>query len=298
MTPRRGAVIDIGSNSVKLLVADVAGSKVSPVFEAHETTRLSENLHSTSLLSSDAVDRTLRAVKKFYQLAQHHGAIKIQGYGTHALRESDNSQKILKFITQETGLSLKILSTQQEAQFIFQGVITDPFVLGDSLFIIDLGGGSAELIAGQGSTIQAQDSFKIGCVLLREKFISDYPISKEQRLALENFTEKQVMSFLKIYYNPLRQIILTGGIIFCLTQNLPFLQKNLFSISALAKRVNEIAQLSLPQIRKDPFLPSDRADLLPVGGIILLKILSLAIVETFSTSKRNLRYGLISGIFH
>lgn len=286
------AIIDIGSNSVKLLVAQVDKLSITSIFETSETTRLSEKLNSHSLLSAASINHTLEVIKKFYILAQKHGATLIRAYGTQALRECKNAPALLDPVFRETNLAIKILSEKQEAQFIFQGVTTDPFLPIGPLLVIDLGGGSAEFIVGHGQTIQAQASFRIGCLPMKEKWITQYPILKTERHALETDIAREVALFFKnSVLSP--NIVLTGGTVFSLAKVLEPFEKNRFSTASLVEKVNMLTCLSLDALRTDHTLPLDRIDLLPVGGIILTKILSISSAKTFFVSKRNLRYGLI-----
>lgn len=286
------AVIDIGSNSIKLLVAKEDINCITPVFETAETTRLSEKLNSHGQLSAVSIHRTLEVVKKFYDLAQNYGATNIRAYGTQALRECQNPQDLLEPVFQETGLTIKILSEEQEAQFIFRGVTTDPLLPAGPLLTVDLGGGSAEFIMGHGSTIQAQASFRMGCLPMKEKWITQYPISPKEQSALATAITDTVTPF---FGNVIQTVplVLTGGTIFSLTQILEPLQKNQFSTASFVEKVNQLTSLSLDELKSDPTLPADRIDLLPVGGLILTTLLSLLSAKTFFVSKRNLRYGLI-----
>lgn len=292
---QRRAVIDIGSNSVKLLVADVKGNKIQPIFESAHTTRLGEGLSHHSQLSPQAVKRTFAAIKKLYEKAQKHGATTIRAFGTSALRSCDNPQVLLMLLERKLQLPVQILSEDQEARYIFQGVLSDSQIPHDyPSLVMDLGGGSAEFILGEKNKIHHQTSLKIGCVRMKEKFFPRYPINFSFRKSFESFLENQFSkhSFLQ---KP-KSLIITGGTISCL---LPWLNtltstsERRFEKKLLSKLTDELLVLNLSSLLSHPFLPRDRADLMPAGCFTLNKFISLVGIKYFYISLSNLRYGLI-----
>ncbi|MEZ5405558.1 MAG: hypothetical protein R3F23_05080 [Verrucomicrobiia bacterium] len=297
--PQCRAVIDIGSNSVKLLVAEVRKSHIQPHFESSITTRLAEGLSHQSRLSPEAIQRTFQAIKKFYKKAKNLDVQDIRAFGTSALRSCKNPQALLDLLEKKLQLPTRILSGHEEAALIFQGVLSDPLIPQASpLLVMDLGGGSVEFISNQNTTKNkqlTQASLDIGCVRIKEKFFTHYPISPSSRNNLETFLGAQLShhSFLQQSHT----VILTGGAITCL---LPWLnasssQKSQLHFSTiLLKQLTEtLLALTLPDLLSHPFLPQDRADLMPAGCLIFSQTLDFMKTDSFFISKRNLRYGLV-----
>ena len=174
------AVIDVGTNSVKLLVAEVAGHSVIPIFEESEQTRLGRGFYETHRLQADAIQDTARAVGQFAEVARASQASSLRVIATSAARDALNQSELLDAIRQAAGLEVEIISGEQEADLVYQGVRSDPKLAGERLMILDVGGGSAEFIIGENKHPQFAQSFSLGSVRLLELLPpSDPPTAEE-----------------------------------------------------------------------------------------------------------------------
>ena len=122
----RRAVIDVGTNSVKLLVADVAGREVSPLREESKQTRLGRGFFETHRLQPEPLGRTALAVARFADQARSMKAESIRVIATSAAREASNAGELIAAIGSASGLAVEIISGEQEADWAFAGVLTDP----------------------------------------------------------------------------------------------------------------------------------------------------------------------------
>ncbi|MGZ4963388.1 MAG: Ppx/GppA phosphatase family protein, partial [Limisphaerales bacterium] len=138
----RRAVIDIGTNSVKLLVGDVKDGFIAPVSEGSKQTRLGAGLYRHHRLQPEAIANTAKAVANYSIEARQQGAQSILVIATSATRDAQNSQELLDAIKEAAQLRVRILSGDEEAEWVFGGVMTDSKLSAESLFIIDVGGGS------------------------------------------------------------------------------------------------------------------------------------------------------------
>lgn len=158
MENNKQAVIDIGSNSVRLLVANCAGENISPVYKAISTTRLSEGLAVSGELSDNAIKRTVNAVYDFNIKAIELGAKSVWCFATAAVRNADNAEKFIDLVRTRVLLEIDVLSKKREAQMGFIGVG------GDGMRgILDIGGGSTEIAVGDGEKI-SRCSMNLGAV--------------------------------------------------------------------------------------------------------------------------------------
>jgi len=148
----RRAVIDVGTNSVKLLVADVGGA-LRPVLKLSLQTRLGQGAFRTQHLRPEAIARTVDAVAGFAAEAVALGSASIRVLATSAAREAANGQEVVEEIESVTGLRVTVLSGEQEADCVFQGVTSDPVIGGQPVLIVDVGGGSTEWVVGEGGFI-------------------------------------------------------------------------------------------------------------------------------------------------
>jgi exopolyphosphatase/pppGpp-phosphohydrolase len=168
MEPVRRAVIDVGTNSVKLLVADVAGREIRPVREQSQQTRLGHGFYKTHRLKPDAITATATAVAGFAALAREAQAASIRVLATSAAREAVNRDELTTAIEQAAGLKVEAISGEQEAELGFQGVTTDPQLAQAPLLLMDVGGGSTQFIFGRGGRTHFRHSFPLGSVRLLE----------------------------------------------------------------------------------------------------------------------------------
>jgi exopolyphosphatase/guanosine-5'-triphosphate,3'-diphosphate pyrophosphatase len=167
--PIRRAVIDVGTNSTKLLVGDVAAGQVAPVLETSIQTRLGEGFYEAHQLQSEPMARTAAAISELAAKARQLEAESIRVFATSAAREANNPQGLVKAVLDATGLKLEIISGAQEADWAFRGVTGDPELAARPVLILDLGGGSAEFILGAGSIQHFRHSFPLGTVRLLQK---------------------------------------------------------------------------------------------------------------------------------
>src|ERR1017187_2308535 len=148
MEPIRRAAIDVGTNSVSLLVADVAGYEIEPVCEQSKQTRLGHGFYETHRLQPEAIAATAAAVAGFAALARECQSVSIRVIATSAAREAVNREELTAAIEQAAGVKVEVISGDQEAELGFQGVTTDPQLAQAPLLLMDVGGGSAQFIVG------------------------------------------------------------------------------------------------------------------------------------------------------
>ena len=196
MEPLRRAVIDVGTNSIKLLVADVAGRDVQPVHEESRQTRLGRGFYETQQLQPDAIARTAEAVAEFAKTAREHKAASIRVIATSAARDAVNADELTSTIQRASGLKVEIISGDREAGWAFQGVTTDMAFANAPLLLLDVGGGSTQFILGQGERTHFAHSFPLGAVRLLEKFPHSDPPTRGEfttcRDWLKNFLQTEV----------------------------------------------------------------------------------------------------------
>jgi exopolyphosphatase / guanosine-5'-triphosphate,3'-diphosphate pyrophosphatase len=172
----RRAVIDIGTNSVKLLVGDVKDGFITPAWEDSKQTRLGAGLYTEHCLQPHAIANTAEAVGNYATEAKQRGAQSVLVIATSATRDARNATELLNAIKQSANLPVRILSGDEEAEWVFGGVMTDSRLASESVFIIDVGGGSSEIILGDSGHKSFSGSFNIGAVRLLEQLkLSDPP---------------------------------------------------------------------------------------------------------------------------
>lgn len=196
MSVARRAVVDVGTNSVKLLVADVSGRDIQPVCEESKQTRLGQGFYETHRLLPASIANTAVAVGVFVEQARNLNAASIRVIATSAARDALNADELITAIERIPGVRLEIISGEQEADWAFQGVTTDPALANIPLLILDIGGGSTEFILGEGAQKHFCQSFRLGTVRLLETIPhSDPPFAEElaeTRRWLRDFIEDKI----------------------------------------------------------------------------------------------------------
>jgi len=214
----RRAVIDVGTNSIKLLVADVGGRDVQPVHEESRQTRLGKGFYETRQLQPDAIARTAEAVAEFAKTARENKAASIRIIATSAVRDAMNSGDLTSAIERAAGLKVEIISGEREAELAFQGVTTDVELAKTPLLLLDVGGGSTQFILGRGEHKHFAHSFPLGTVRLMEKFPHSDPPTRGEFTAcrdwINNFLKSEVRPKLEpaLHHETAEiQLVGTGG---------------------------------------------------------------------------------------
>jgi exopolyphosphatase / guanosine-5'-triphosphate,3'-diphosphate pyrophosphatase len=283
MQPTRRAVIDVGTNSVKLLVAEVAGQVVNPVWEEGNQTRLGEGFYRAHLLQPLAVRRTAAAVREFTAKARAQGARTIRLIATSAARDARNPADLAQAVQEQSGLRLEIISGEQEAEWAYLGVTTDPAFAGRRLLIMEVGGGSTQFILGQGGYRAFQKSFPVGAVRLLERFLpSDPPLPSELKNCrdwLQTFMTEQAKPSFDAMAEPGLAgtwLVGTGGTAAILARmeigldsyDRERIEAVRLGPGAFTRWVLRLWSASLAERKRIPGLPPPRADVILTGAAI------------------------------
>jgi exopolyphosphatase/pppGpp-phosphohydrolase len=145
------AAVDIGSNSVRLKISRLSGRRLLEIHEDRQVTRLGDSVFRNGFLSPDAIDETVKALRRFHRAIQHEGADTVRVVATSALRDARNSRAFLEWVRSATGWRVEIISGLEEARLIHLGLVSSLRVSAATTLMVDLGGGSCELtISGKG----------------------------------------------------------------------------------------------------------------------------------------------------
>ncbi len=136
------AAVDIGSNSVRLKIARLAGRRLRAIHEDREVTRLGESVFSTGFLSPDAMASTIKVLRRFHRACQRLGTDSVRVVATSALRDARNSRAFLEWVRSATGWTVDIISGLEEARLIHLGLVSSMKIGTAPALMIDLGGGS------------------------------------------------------------------------------------------------------------------------------------------------------------
>lgn len=310
MERKRRAVIDVGTNSVKLLVADVVGHEVIPLHEESKQTRLGKGFYETHLLQPEPIARTAEAVWEFTEVARDRQADSVKVIATSAARDAKNAADLTGAIHRACGLPTAIISGEQEADWAFQGVATDVELAKHSLLLLDVGGGSTEFILGRGQKKHFARSFPLGTVRLMERFPpSDPPSAKELaacRAWLKDFIITEVRPFLEpalVTEKNLNDVLLvgTGGTTSILGRmenrldrfDREKIEHTILGYGRVTEWSDQLWKLPLAKRKEIVGLPKLRADVILTGVLIYEAIMQHLGFTELRISTRGLRFAAV-----
>jgi exopolyphosphatase/guanosine-5'-triphosphate,3'-diphosphate pyrophosphatase len=284
----RRAVIDIGTNTVKLLVADVSGHQAVPVFAMDCTTRLGEGVDLSKNLLPAAIVRTIRAIQDFLAEARGLGATDCVALTTSAARDAVNRDEFVTQVRHVCGLDVKLISGEREAELVFRGVSSDPEWSGASILVADVGGGSAEFIRGDSGKMAFFRSLPLGALRLTEKFGEGRFAELCEQLRA---TLREALADCKVRGH---RMIATGGTIVTLAKvECGAVDHATISREKLQMLVRRLEAMPLAKRKKVPRLPPERADIIVAGGAVFLMAMEVLGADELTVSVRNLRYGAL-----
>ncbi|MFM9030068.1 MAG: Ppx/GppA phosphatase family protein, partial [Opitutaceae bacterium] len=297
-------VIDIGSNSIKLLIAMRAIDGGLAVIETRTIdARISAGIsRDAPRLSEAGMEAALAAVRLLAADAAAHGASDLRLVATSAVRDASNGGDFRERVRVATGAAPRILTGDEEAALIGRGLLCDPALRDLRDFTVcDLGGGSLECIGFAGRAIRGKISLPLGCVRLTERFMSD-PAgtgAAEALAAVAAHTRGLIASAFDFTATPGAILIGTGGTISTARAilgrraGLKFNASDpVMSLTGVRALLAEVAALPLAARREIPGLAAARADVFPAALATVVALLEHAGSETVRHSLCNLRYGI------
>lgn len=305
----RRAVIDIGTNSVKLLVGDVAGHQVQPLLERSVQTRLGRGFYSDHRLQLPAIEHTARVVAAFAEEAARWQAVTVRVIATSAARDASNGAELIAAVLKSAQARVEIISGEQEADWAFQGVTTAPHLANRPLLIMDAGGGSTQLIAFDGRQRYLRHSFRLGVVRLLEHLLpSDPPKATELaacRTWLQDFITQHIQPALahELAQHSAGQTILvgTGGsssLLVTMHLGLTRFERERIEAACLSRKqiINQVERLwSLPIDERKQLagLPPQKADVILMGAAIHEAIMRQFDLLELRASTRGMRFAAL-----
>ena len=310
----RRAVIDVGTNSVKLLVADVAGRHIEPLLEDSRQTRLGKGFYEAHRLLPVAIAQTTLAVGEFSRAAKKLGAISLRVFATSAARDAQNADELAAAMEKACGTKLQVISGEQEAEWAFRGAMTSPKLAREPVLLLDVGGGSTQFILGQDDQIHFRHSFPLGAVRLMEKFPHSDPPQPGELAACRDWVRKFLDAKVRETFEPALQrevkqhaqhhsvrLVGVGGTATALARiensQDDYERERIEATRLSARRIREWVErlwgLSLSERRQIKGLPRERADVMLTGVLIYE-----AVMETFEfgelrVSTRGLRFAAV-----
>ena len=304
------AVIDIGSNSIKLLVASpTADGGITTLAWRTVDARISAGISQAEpQLAPEGMQRGVDAVKTLLEDAKPHAPSQLILVATSAVRDAKNSAEFRDRVRAETGHEIRILSGAEEASLIGRGLLCDPALRDlQSFYVFDLGGGSLECLSFRERKLEQSASLQLGCVRLTEKFVADTAkaLTRTPKYKVMQHVHDELVRGTFQFNLPANAVaVATGGTastirgIFGAREGKPLEQTDSYlPLTQLRLLLTRISRMTLDERKQVPGLPPPRADIFPTALATLIVLADVAAVPGFRHSLYNLRYGVAAEAF-
>ena len=274
---QRVAVIDVGSNSTRLLVADVNGG-VSVVERHSRVTRLGRGVDLSGQLSDEAIEAACTVIADYVSICRDTGAESVAAIATSAVRDASNGEAFVAELRERFALSARVLDGEEEARLTYRGATAErpPSI---PTLVIDIGGGSTEMIVGTGTQISFHDSLQAGVVRHTERHISGDPPTASELEALAGDIRTQIEVALEGH----SEARASAGIAVAGTPT---------SLAATELELEPYDPARVHERAKIPGLHPDRAPTIIAGGVILIEAMRAFGLEQIQASEHDILYGM------
>jgi exopolyphosphatase/guanosine-5'-triphosphate,3'-diphosphate pyrophosphatase len=296
----RVAAIDCGTNSIRLLIADIDGSNFREIYRSMEIVRLGQGVDQNKAFHPDAIARTLAAVDLFAQEISKRGVEQIRFCATSATRDATNRELFIDGVKERLGIEPEVISGDEEARLSFIGA-TKEFAASDAPFlVVDIGGGSTEFVYGN-SEVEFAKSVNIGCVRMTERNIhSDPPKAEEIENARRDIQEAIAVAALTVPITQAKTLIAVAGTatsVAASALNLEKYDRHLIHLARVsAEQAHHVAitfaAMNAEQRSNVGFLHPGRADVFAAGSLVLSEIMKATGAKEFVASEADILDGI------
>jgi exopolyphosphatase/guanosine-5'-triphosphate,3'-diphosphate pyrophosphatase len=293
----RVAVVDIGTNSTRLLVADVSGSSVEELDRRLAITRLGEGVDARRRLLPTAIARVRNVLVDYRRAADELGAERTLALATSAIRDAENGEAFLGELEWSYGFETRLLSGDEEALLTFRGVASGR-TIAESTLVVDVGGGSTELILGGPGGVSFHTSLDLGCVRLTERFLHGDPPTVEELEACGAHVRELLREAVSPQVNPKTALGVAGTVTTLATLDLGLeeeVPELVHGHKLPAQRVDqflgELGARPVSELRELPGLHPERAPVIVAGVVVVIEILRHFDLEELEVSERDIMHG-------
>ena len=294
---KRVAVIDVGTNSTRLLVADVAGGRVSPVERRSTVTRLGRGVDLSGRLASEAIEDVCSAIGDYVGVVEELGAETVDAIATSAVRDAENGSAFVAELRERFALSARVLDGEEEARSTYIGA-TSESPPGEPTLVVDIGGGSTELIVGTGEEISFHDSLQVGVVRHTERHIASDPPTASELEALATDVRGLIESSVGDGLRAAQGIAVAGTPTSLAAVEMelePYdparVHGHVLALPSIQRMLSRLASASLAERVQIPGLHPDRAPTIPAGVVILVETMRAFGLEQITVSEHDILYG-------
>jgi exopolyphosphatase/guanosine-5'-triphosphate,3'-diphosphate pyrophosphatase len=299
------AALDCGTNSTRLLVLDDDGR---PLERRMVITRLGKGVDATGVLRGDAIERTLEVLRGYREVMEHHGVAAARLAATSAARDASNGPAFLEAASEASGVRAELLSGEEEGRLSFSGATSDYAGSLDKVVVVDIGGGSTELVTCVGGDLAAH-SMQVGCVRVTERAMPADPPTLEQLDAAASMVDEAIDAALEhvpvlAVLDDERQVLGLAGTVSTLAMldlglvdyDEEKVHHHWLSIEAIRTLRDALAADTVEGRRRRPGMVPGREDVIVAGAVVLERVVVRLGAKGCLTSERDILDGLARSV--
>jgi exopolyphosphatase/guanosine-5'-triphosphate,3'-diphosphate pyrophosphatase len=296
----RVAVVDIGTNSTRLLIADVVDGGVREVDRRSRITRLGEGVDAKGRLSDEAIERVVATCAEYREAIDRSTPERTVAVLTSAVRDADNGERFERLLRERFGFETETISGEREARLTFLGAVSGrnhP----SPLLVLDIGGGSTEFVVGSGENVAFHVSTQVGAVRHSERFLHSDPPTEDELIRCEAEIRGEIMAAVPA---EVRRVVVDGVAVAGTPTSFAAVDQRLvpydparvegyrMSLARAEQILAELAPLPLERRRAVPGLEPERAPTIIAGGLILVEAMKAFGLDSIEISEHDLLHGM------
>ncbi|NOY76586.1 MAG: Ppx/GppA family phosphatase [Calditrichaeota bacterium] len=297
----RLAAIDIGTNTVLLLIAEASeNGDLYPVYQAQGVARLGKGVDKTGQLNPENMEKALRILGEYKTIIAQYGVSRVLIAGTSALRDAVNRDEFLSRVKELLGWEIRVITGEEEARLSFLGALSNKAHLKGRILVVDIGGGSTEFVWGNRLSLEGRKSLNIGSVRLSERFFKHDPPSPDEMKRLTEYVGTSLKSLQADVPMPDHCVGVAGTVTTLAAMTLRQTEYDSQAIDGfhLTSRqvlalIRKMQAMPAKERLKLPGLYPGREDVILAGSILLVGIMKTFRQDEVIVSDRGLRFGLI-----
>jgi exopolyphosphatase/guanosine-5'-triphosphate,3'-diphosphate pyrophosphatase len=293
--------IDIGTNTILLLIVEAKGGKIVKVLHDEQViARLGKGVDEHRIINGETANRVAEFLYSYRGTSHKYRSEKIIAVGTSALRDASNKQEFCDDMLRRTGIEIEILSGDDEAEWTYRGALGDRGSGAQNFTVLDIGGGSTEIISGTSKSLSQKVSLDVGCVRLTERFLRTSPPTSQEISECRSFTRSNLSIVDLTQLKNSRVIGVAGTLTTLAAIHLRLKHYDASKVEGCVLRGEVVGRIfdqlrmkTREEMMRVPQISPGRADIVVAGMIILLEFMEAANLSEITVSDRGLRYGII-----
>ena len=296
----RVAAIDCGTNSIRLLIADISGGKFKEVLRDMEIVRLGQGVDENKSFNLDAINRTLAAVVKFKNQLTGKGVEKIRFCATSATRDAANRDLFIDGVRQILGVEVEVIPGEEEARLSFNGATKELLQSDAPFLVVDIGGGSTEFVYGN-KEVEFAKSVDIGCVRMSERHLKSQPVEMSQvAQAIIDIDKAIAQAAAVVPISTAKTLVAVAGTattIAAAALELETYDRYAIHLSRIpAEKVHKVSAafqaMTKSEISKLGFMHPGRVDVITAGSLVLSRVMAATGATEFVASESDILDGM------